>query len=78
MKREELRLPMVGNGASELSASESFYIQILSRIRHPFAGLETPTRYWVRGLEYNNPRTAAPAQKHLHVKALSVEGKNLD
>jgi hypothetical protein len=61
VKREELRL--VGNGVSELSASEPFYIQTLSRIRHPFGGLETPTKKRTRRREYENPgKAAAPTQ----------------
>jgi hypothetical protein len=56
----------------------ALYIQSLSRFRYPFAGLEMPTRHWARRRECDNPGTAAPTQKHPRVKALSVEGENLD
>jgi hypothetical protein len=52
--RETRRAETSRKWGKSASTSEHFWIQTLSRVRHPFAGLETPTGHWAGRPEYVN------------------------
>jgi len=52
--RETRRAETSRKWGKSASTSEHFWIQTLSRVRHPFAGLETPTGHWAGRQEYVN------------------------